>query len=42
MSIIISLQDIEPVDSVPDLVTVGQRDWYSQSLTWGILTLVVF
>ena len=38
---IISLQDIEPVDSVSDLVTVGQRDWYPQALTWGFLILVV-
>lgn len=37
----ISRVGTEPVDSVPDLVTLGQRDWHPQALTWGILILEV-
>lgn len=37
---IISLEGvIEAVYSVPDLVSLGQRDWHPQALKWGILIL---
>lgn len=32
---------IEAIDSVPELVTLGQRDWHPQALKCGILILAV-